>query len=167
MEYRCHGDYTGERRNLARMVKRNDPTAIAVAARILSGMLPKGSIVVPIPSHNGGQSYNLHTCRILEERYGHTMLDCIRSTEHESLRSVKHRELHEGRPKGSLMPKPEELGMYLAQPVTTKKKICLIDNVIASGTTATAAAMLFTDAMLYCLADDVTYPKIPNIIIRY
>lgn len=160
--YTSVGEYKGAYRDIAKRVKVNDVEAIGIAATALSAIIPKGSILIPIPSHEGYPTYNLAICLLLQKIYRYRLCDCLRCRPHESLCTLKNKEHQQGKPQGSLLPSPETMGFYLKNN-PTKGNIILIDNVVASGTTAMAAAQLLPGSEVYCIASDETFPKIEGI----
>lgn len=159
------GPYTGPYRDIARRVKSLDPEALQAAAIALRNILPPNAVLVPVPSHSGEPTFSFVLCRFIAAASRFPMFDCLRGVPRESLCDLKNREFLQGMQKGSLMPKPETLGFRLTRTPPVGKRPCLIDNVLASGTTAAAALSLFgPDALMAVIACDETYPKVPGLV---
>ena len=162
--YMAIGPYDGSYRDLAKKVKTLDAEAMLLAAAALRNALPDNAVLVPLPSHTGEPTFTKVLCSVIASKSRCPLCDCLRGTPRESLCDLKNREYLSGAAKGTFMPSPDSLGFYLCGPLPQGKRPVLIDNVVASGTTAKAALRLFgEDAVLLAIAVDEGYPKVEGI----
>ena len=161
--YLALGPYKGSYRDIAKRVKSLDRDALIQAVPALRRVLPPDAILVPMPSHTGKPEFTAVICKALSLLSRRPVCDCLRCTPHESLRTLKNTEFLQGLPKGNLMPPPGSLGFRLVKDLPAFGTPVVIDNVIASGTTGVAALSLLGEkAVLLVIADDVTFPKRPE-----
>lgn len=141
------GRYEGYLRTIARGVRDNNPKCIECAAKLFDLMLPEGAKVVPMPGHIGRPFQMLSVARQLKKRRKDILvMDFLRCNPHEANYSQKK----------YMTPAP--IKMYFA-----KKDLCgecvnygadmfVIDNVICTGVTASAALEVLPDATVVALA---------------
>lgn len=158
------GPYEGAYRDIARGVKVKDEHSLFIGASALRNIIPDDAVLIPVPSHDGKADSNLILCALIAHGTHIPVCDCIKGTGHKSLCELKHEETNRNLRKGSLMPKPEQLGFSLTKKIPEGKTPVIIDNVVASGTTAIAAASLFSDPLVFCIACDYDYPKYKGLI---
>ena len=127
------GRYEGWLRLLARGVRDGDAQCIDKAVRLFDLMLPDKCVVVPMPSHMGQAKNMLHVAERLCGRFGGRVLrNALRSDPHESSCAQKL----DGR-----MPAPFRA---FCRPIDADDEhlrggVFVIDNVICTGVTASAA----------------------------
>lgn len=161
--YLALGPYAGHYRDIARKVKSLDREALMVAVPALRRLLPPDAVLIPMPSHTGEPGFTAVICRALSLLTRRPVCDCLRCSPRESLCTLKNTEFRQGLPKGSLMPHPDTLRFRLVKDLPAYGTPVVIDNVIASGTTGEAAlSVLGERAVLLVIADDVTFPKRPQ-----
>lgn len=159
LTYQAAGAYGEEIAKLIRQVRKRDRKATAEAASLLAPLIPDYSVMLPVPSHDGSAGCMLEVCGKIEElKPTVAVAGKITCRPHASI--CEYRKENEE----ACLPFPEELMMY-KNGIINYKNVCIVDDVIASGTTALAAyhASGNTNAALVTLADDVRYLKIKGI----
>lgn len=156
VRYSSFGDYydNEELRQLAHGVKEGDADSIASAAHILSAAVPPGSVIVPMPSHTGHADSMLLVCqKIAEARNDVSVADILLCS--------PHRPLYETKLSGN-KPSMADVSMSVTPGtvLNSKDNVIIIDNVIATGTTAMSANNALPSASLLTLADDTRSRKI-------
>ena len=117
---------------IARGVASGDAQCIDVAAKLFDLYLPDGAVVVPMPSHNGHAEQMLQVAERMNSR---RVWDVLIARPHESSRSQKA---------DGLSPSPVEMWLDDGEWWVSKGiNICIIDNTVATGVTATAALSAF------------------------
>ena len=136
------GRYEGYLRTIARGVRDNNPKCIECAAKLFDLMLPEGAIVVPMPSHYGSACQMLSVVRKLVERRGDiTAYDILRCEPHEANYSQKE------------YATPAPIKMRLSTAINFDGAgVFVLDNVICTGVTASAALEVLPDATVVALA---------------
>ena len=136
------GRYEGYLRTIARGVRDNNPRCIECAAKLFDLMLPEGAIVVPMPSHYGTAIQMLSVARQLKKRRKDVrVLDFLRCESHEANYSQKK----------YTTPKP--IKMRLSTAINFDGVgVFVLDNVICTGVTASAALEVLPDATVVALA---------------
>ena len=141
------GRYEGYLRTIARGVRDNNPRCIECAAKLFDLMLPEGATVVPMPSHFGTSVQMLSVARQLKKRRKDIrVLDFLRCEPHESNYSQKK------------YTTPAPIKMFLdgknlnAECVDYGANMFVIDNVICTGVTASAALEVLPEATVVALA---------------
>lgn len=137
------GRYEGWLRMLARGVKDYDGECIRKAAKLFDLMLPDGCVVVPMPSHTGEARQMLTVANMIPgERL---VLDVLRCSPHESSYAQK---------KDGFT--PSDIEMWCGSLPRLGRPVYIIDNVICTGVTASAALRAVknagSDAMVVALA---------------
>lgn len=141
------GRYEGYLRTIARGVRDNNSKCIECAAKLFDLMLPEGAIVVPMPGHLGAPVQMLSVAKRLKKRRKDIcVLNFLRCDPHETNYSQKK------------YTTPAPIKMFFDE-----EKLCgecvnygadmfVIDNVICSGVTASAALEVLPDATVVALA---------------
>ena len=141
------GRYEGYLRTIARGVRDNNHNCIECAAKLFDLMLPEGAIVVPMPSHYGTAIQMMSVARQLKKRRNDIRVwDCLECEPHEANYSQKK------------YTTPAPIKMFFDE-----KKMCgecvnyganmfVIDNVICTGVTASAALEVLPEATVVALA---------------
>ena len=127
---------------IARGVRDNNPKCIECAAKLFDLMLPEGARIIPMPGHNGSACQMLSVVRKIVERRGDiTAYDILKCEPHEANYSQKK----------YTTPKP--IKMQLSTAVNFGGAgVFVIDNVICTGVTASAALEVLPDATVVALA---------------
>ena len=136
------GRYEGYLRTIARGVRDNNPKCIECAAKLFDLMLPEGARVIPMPGHHGSACQMLSVVRKLVERRGDiTVYDILKCDPHEANYSQKK----------YTTPKP--IKMRLSTAINFDGVgVFVLDNVICTGVTASAALEVLPDATVVALA---------------
>ena len=136
------GRYEGFLRTIARGVRDNDPRCIECAAKLFDLMLPEGARVIPMPGHHGSACQMLSVVRKIVERRGDiTAYDILKCEPHEANYSQKK----------YTTPKP--IKMHLSTAINFNGVgVFILDNVICTGVTASAALEVLPDATVVALA---------------
>ena len=141
------GRYEGYLRTIARGVRDNNPKCIECAAKLFDLMLPEGARVIPMPGHYGSARQMLSVVRKLVERRGDiTVYDILKCDPHEANYSQKK------------YTTPAPIKMFLdrkdldVECVNYGADMFVIDNVICTGVTASAALEVLPDATVVALA---------------
>lgn len=136
------GRYEGYLRTIARGVRDNNPNCVECAAKLFDLMLPEGVTVIPMPGHHGSACQMLSVVRRLVERRGDiTAYDILKCDPHEANYSQKK----------YTTPKP--IKMRLSTEINFDGVgVFVLDNVICTGVTASAALEVLPDATVVALA---------------
>lgn len=136
------GRYEGYLRTIARGVRDNNPKCIECAAKLFDLMLPEGAIVIPMPGHYGSACQMLSVVRkLVERRKDITAYDILKCDPHEANYSQKKYAV----PKPIRMRLSTENNFYSVG-------VFILDNVICTGVTASAALDVLPDATVVALA---------------
>ena len=139
------GRYEGWLRMVARGVRDGDRECIRKAAQLFDVMLPDKCIVIPIPSHTGRADRMLDVASVLSTMSANRkVFDALRCLRHESNYSQK---------KYGALPSVIQMWVDLRylkvadsfKALTSDIPIYILDNVICSGVTASAALHAFKD----------------------
>ena len=133
----------GAHSSIAKKVKEENPDAIAEAAYQMSIRIPKGSILVPMPSRTGNATYTVKLAEAIAKATDSEVRDVLKGKARMSV--------YEAKQKGIKMT-PEDLGMYTTEELPKGKNIVIIDNVIDKGTTALAAVSAVKGASVVAYA---------------
>lgn len=136
------GRYEGYLRTIARGVRDNNPKCIECAAKLFDLMLPEGARVIPMPGHHGSARQMLSVVRKLVEKRGDiTAYDILKCDPHESNYSQKE------------CTTPAPIKMRLSMPINFDGVgVFVLDNVVCTGVTASAALEVLPDATVVALA---------------
>ncbi|MBR3822020.1 MAG: hypothetical protein IKJ37_10415 [Kiritimatiellae bacterium] len=140
---------TDDLRSLAHRVKDGDAEAIAEAGRRLAVIMPPDAVLVPMPSHTGEPT----TMRLLADAIaananGAKVVDALRSNAHESNYAQKKR--------GE---EPAEIEMRKVADIPQNAEVYIVDNVIDTGATYSAAMKAIPNAHILALADTDRTPE--------
>ena len=136
------GRYEGYLRTIARGVRDNNPKCIECAAKLFDLMLPEGAIVVPMPSHYGSARQMLSVVsKLVKMRDDIAVYDILKCDPHEANYSQKK----------YTAPKP--IKMHLSTSINFDGVgAFILDNVICTGVTASAALEVLPDSTVVALA---------------
>ena len=136
------GRYEGYLRMIARGVRDGNPKCIECAAKLFDLMLPEGATVIPMPGHHGSAYQMLSVVRrLVERRNDITAYDILKCDPHEANYSQKK----------YTTPKP--IKMHLSTAINFDGVgVFVLDNVICTGVTASAALEVLPDATVVALA---------------
>ena len=137
------GRYEGYLRTIARGVRDNNPKCIECAAKLFDLMLPQGARVIPMPGHHGGAYQMLSVVRkLVERRSDITAYDILKCDPHEANYTQKK------------YTTPDPIRMFIAPEFVECSGRCMfiLDNVICTGVTASAALKVLPDATVVALA---------------
>lgn len=136
------GRYEGYLRTIARGVRDNNPRCIECAAKLFDLMLPEGARVIPMPGHHGGACQMLSVVRKLVERRGDiTAYDILKCEPHEANYNQKK------------YTTPAPIKMRLSTAINFDGVgVFVLDNVVCTGVTASAALDVLPDATVVALA---------------
>lgn len=138
------GNYRKDgRTETAHAMKEGANWAIIRAAREMVQYIPTNAVLIPMPSHTGRPTYTLELCKRLARDTAAEVCDILRGSERETLYKLKKQGRH-------IMPK--KLGFYVTEPAPTDKRILIIDNVVATGTTAAAAVQAVGRGIVFAYA---------------
>lgn len=142
--YFATGNYRqGDRCETAHAMKNGERWAIWKAATEMAQYIPKNAVLVPMPSHTGRATYTLDLCRKLAKETAAEVCDYLKGTPRDTLYNLKKQGRHF---------LPAKLGFYLAQPLPAGKRVIIIDNVVATGTTAVAAVRAIGGGIVFAYA---------------
>ena len=128
--YFATGNYRKDGRcETAHAMKEGANWAIHRAAAEMVQYIPTNAVLVPMPSHTGKATYTLELCKRIARETAAEVCDYLKGTPRETLYNLKKQGRH-------IL--PAKLGFYLSQPLPANKRIIIIDNVVATGTTAAA-----------------------------
>lgn len=122
----------GTNRETAHAMKNGEHWAIGKAAQAMAKYIPTNSVLIPIPSHTGKATYTLELAKRIARATNAEVLDALKCEPREMLYNLK---------KQGKKPSPRQMGFYLVHSLPEGKHIVILDNVVATGTTAAAALM--------------------------
>lgn len=138
------GNYRKDgRTETAHAMKEGANWAIYKAAAEMVKYIPTNAVLVPMPSHTGRATYTLELCKRIARETAAEVCDYLKGTPRETLYSLK---------KQGRKPTPKKLGFYLSQPIPSGKRVIIIDNVVATGTTAAAAVRAIGGGVVFAYA---------------
>ena len=142
--YFATGNYRKDGRSeTAHAMKEGANWAIIRAAREMVQYIPTNAVLVPMPSHTGRATYTKELCRLIARETAAEVCDYLRGKERETLYNLKKQGRH-------IL--PAKLGFYLSQPLPAGKRVIIIDNVVATGTTAAAAVRAIGGGVVFAYA---------------
>ena len=157
--YFATGNYRAERRNeTAHAMKEGANWAIYKAAAEMVKYIPTNAVLVPMPSHTGRATYTLELCKRIARETAAEVCDYLRGKERETLYNLKKQGRH-------IL--PAKLGFYLSQPIPSGKRVIIIDNVVATGTTAAAAVRAIGGGVVFAYAAATNSQTRPDLIRLY
>lgn len=139
----CHEYYTGDAREICHAAKEGDLEAIMRMAREMSRYVSPGDTLVPIPSHTGRATMTLELAKQIAWNSGARVEDVLTGNSRKSLYELKRAGVQV--PEGFF-------GLRLVRPV--EGRIWLVDNVVATGSTAREALKLLPGARVLAYAMD-------------
>lgn len=143
-KYYATGNYRANHRNeTAHAMKNGERWAITKAAAEMVQYIPSNAVLVPMPSHTGRATYTLDLCKKIARETAAEVCDYLKGTPRETLYTLKKQGRH-------ILPK--KLGFYLSHPLPANKRIIIIDNVVATGTTAAAAVRAIGGGVVFAYA---------------
>ena len=138
------GRYEGYLRMIARGVRDNNPMFIECAAKLFDMILPEGSAVAPMPSHIGCAVQMLSVANELHRRRPDIVVcDLLRCDPHPSSYAQKKYRIT-----------PDPIRMFITPEFREYSglRMFILDNVICTGVTASAALEVLPDATVVALA---------------
>ena len=133
----------GAHSSIAKRIKEGNPDAITEAAYQMSIRIPRGSILVPMPSHNGDATYTVKLAETIAMATDSEVMDVLKGKARMSV--------YEAKQKGIQL-RSDELGMYVTEELPKGRNVVIIDNVIDKGTTALAAVSAVKGASVVAYA---------------
>lgn len=139
------GRYEGWLRWLCKGVQMGDRECIIKSAKLFDLMLPSECVIIPMPSHLGYAIHMADVCReLLKLNHNREWVDCLHSNVHESNYLQK---------KNGGTPQPISMGVRMCyEDIEGDRDKFILDNVIASGVTASAALEAIPEAMVCAIA---------------
>ena len=157
--YFATGNYRKDGRcETAHAMKEGANWAIYKAAAEMVKYIPTNAVLVPMPSHTGRATYTLELCKRIARETAAEVCDYLKGTPRETLYSLK---------KQGRKPTPKKLGFYLSQPIPSGKRVIIIDNVVATGTTAAAAVRAIGGGVVFAYAAATNSQTRPDLIRLY
>ena len=142
-----HEYYSGSNvQQIAHGIKEGDKGAIEQAAFDMAKYIDKSYTLIPIPSHSGEATTTLDLANAIAQKTGAKVSNILKGVERQSLYDMK---LH------GIAVYPEMLGLELVGE-KPKGNFAFVDNVIATGTTATAADRILKGGKILAFAKDST-----------
>jgi len=143
-KFQSVGEYTDPQlRTLAIGIKNGDMKSIIISASLMSPFVDGESLLVPMPSRHGYATGTLKLANFISKKTGAEVLNIMKGRTRESFCELKR--------KGETV-EDDFFGFYLSGAIPTDKNIIIIDNVIATGQTATNAVRLIPDSSVLVLA---------------
>ena len=138
------GRYEGYLRTIARGVRDNNPSCIECAAKVFDLMLPKGAVVAPMPSHIGCAVQMLSVANELYRRRPDVVVcDLLRCDPHPGSYAQK---------KDRITPDPIRMFITPEFHEYSGLRMFILDNVICTGVTASAALEVLPNSTVVALA---------------
>lgn len=138
------GNYRANRRNeTAHAMKNGENWAVLKASQEMAAFIPSNCVLIPMPSHTGAATYTLKLAQRIARMTSAQVLDILKGARRETLYNLKKQGRH-------ILPK--KLGFYLTEEPPTDKHILILDNVVATGTTATAAVQAVGRGLVFAYA---------------
>lgn len=138
------GRYEGWLRWLCKGVQSGDGECIKKSAKLFDLMLPDECVVIPMPGHQGFATRMADVCRELQKlNRGRRWYDCLYSNPH--MPNYLQKKYGD--------PKPISMGVRASyDDIKGDGYKFILDNVIASGSTASAALEAISEAMVCAIA---------------
>lgn len=142
--YIATGNYRQDGRNeTAHAMKNGEHWAIGKAAEEMAKYIPSNAVLVPIPSHTGNATYTLELAQRIARKTTAEVVDALKCEPREMIYNLK---------KQGRKPTPKQMGFYLVRSIPENKRIIILDNVVATGTTAAAALMAIGRGVVFAYA---------------
>ena len=138
------GRYEGYLRTSARGVRDNNPSCIECASKLFDLMLPEGSVVAPMPSHIGCAVQMLSVANELHRRRPDVVVcDLLRCDPHSGSYAQKKYRIT-----------PSHIRMFITPEFHEYSglRMFILDNVICTGVTASAALEVLPNSTVVALA---------------
>ncbi|MDW5418723.1 LPD23 domain-containing protein [Iodobacter sp. CM08] len=140
-------------RSLAKDIRSGSSSAIKEAAEKMAGLVPANAILVPLPNSSGYAHTSLSLAKSIAAITGSEVRDVLKSDERES----SYRKKLNGLPTTV-----DQMGLKLAGDDIPTGRIVLVGNVLATGTTLSAARKVFgRDVEMVAYAVDTRVPYAP------
>ena len=131
----CLGGVYGKRiRYLCHAVKDGNIVAIDEASLILAKHVRPGSVLIPIPSHDGVATYTLTLARFIAKRSKSKVMDILSSPPRERMYNVKFKKGDVNNVNLNFSCADDKDGS-IAKMLSSAKDVILVDNVVSSGVT--------------------------------
>ena len=144
--------YDGIRQWCCHKLKENDHDVIDYVARQLAPLVPKDSILVPTPGHNGYADHTLLLSKaICRYAASATVADVLKGDSRHSFYEIKKR--------GGML-SPDDMGFKQTSPLPKNKNIILVDGVVDTGQTSKAAlkALGGGTVLAFAMTDTILKP---------
>ena len=133
----------GTNATTAHAMKNGERWAIYKAAEAMAKYIPTNAVLVPIPSHTGNATYTLELAKRIARATNAEVLDALKCEPREMLYNLK---------KQGKRPTPRQMGFYLVRSIPENKRVIILDNVVATGTTAAAAVQAVGKGIIFAYA---------------
>lgn len=140
----CHNYYEEGVPELCHAVKEGDHDAIDKMAKEMARYVSPDTTLVPVPSRNGTATTTMELAGKIGWYSGCDVADILRGGKRRSLYDMK---------KQGMSVSADMLGLYLDGDIPVKP--LLVDNVVATGTTASAALSVIPNARVLAYAIDL------------
>lgn len=128
------GNYAKRIRYLCHAVKEGNIVAIDEASLIMAKYVPAGSILIPIPSHDGKATYTLKLAQFIAKRSKSKVMDILSSPSRERMYNLKQRNVDVRNVNLNFVGMSDDDGS-IANRLSSVRNVILIDNVVSSGIT--------------------------------
>lgn len=128
------GNYAKRIRYLCHAIKDGNIAAIDEASLIMAKYVPAGSILIPIPSHNGRATYTLKLAQFIAKRSKSKVMDILSSPSRESMYNLKQKNVNVKNVNLNFTGISDDDGS-IAKILSSVHNVILIDNVVSSGIT--------------------------------
>ena len=138
------GRYEGWLRWLCKGIQKGDSECIKKSAKLFDLMLPDGCVIIPMPGHRGYATRMSDVCYELHKlNKNRSWIDCLYSNAHEPNYLQKK----------NGTPQPISIGVRITyEDIEGDGYKFILDNVIASGVTASAALEAMPEAIVCAIA---------------
>lgn len=133
----------GTNAKTAHAMKNGERWAIFKAATEIAKYIPTNAVLIPIPSHTGRATYTLELAQRIARTTDAQVLDALKCEPREMLYKLK---------KQGKKPTPRQMGFYLVHSIPENKRVIILDNVVATGTTAAAAVQAVGKGIVFAYA---------------
>lgn len=150
--------YEGDNKMIAKRIKEGDLHALECAARSMVPLIPKDSVLVPIPGHQGTANQTYVLCMVISHYTGLPVANVLKGKERQSNYIAKH----EGR---GLTEK--DMGIRQISSLPDHRTPVFIDNCVDTATTAKAAYHAVGRGVVVAFAMSDTLLKDQNETIKF